>query len=236
MRWTLFLTTVPDDTLPWRQYVLHPDQHVTIGRTAGADLVIASCSVSRRHAALWFEDGRWMVQDVASTSGTYVDEAQIASPAPLPSGSTLRLGAVRFNATFGAPDALPSIPLRPAAPPNGTYRVVLRDGAVWTVACEDYVAFTDAGFPGGDPFWPIAATGEIDLRHAPRAHMAALLEAADFECGRTQLRPSTFYASMQELARLLRADFRLRTPPPTEDMAEERACRARLAGLPTGNH
>lgn len=57
---------------------------ITVGRGAGNDLVITNPTVSRRHAELRQRDGRWVVRDLNSTSGTFVsyrgnpdDETQI---------------------------------------------------------------------------------------------------------------------------------------------------------------
>lgn len=57
---------------------------VSVGRGAGNDLVITNPTVSRRHAELYQCNGRWVVRDLNSTSGTFVsyqgnpdDETQI---------------------------------------------------------------------------------------------------------------------------------------------------------------
>ncbi|MBN2393575.1 MAG: FHA domain-containing protein [Anaerolineae bacterium] len=43
-----------------------------VGRDPESDLVIANNAVSRRHARLYRQQGRWIVQDLGSTSGTFV--------------------------------------------------------------------------------------------------------------------------------------------------------------------
>jgi len=45
---------------------------ITIGREPENDLIIADPTVSRRHAELHQCDGRWVVRDLNSTSGTFV--------------------------------------------------------------------------------------------------------------------------------------------------------------------
>ena len=46
---------------------------MTIGRHHSSDVVLTAEGVSRRHAALRFRDGRWILQDLDSTNGTTVN-------------------------------------------------------------------------------------------------------------------------------------------------------------------
>jgi FHA domain len=49
--------------------------------------------VGRRHARIFWHEGVLTVVDLRSTNGTFVDGRRLAgTPAPLPAGSTLRLG------------------------------------------------------------------------------------------------------------------------------------------------
>jgi hypothetical protein len=48
-----------------------------IGRHRGCDVVLSDLSVSRRHARLFFRDGRWVLQDLGSTNGTAVNGLQV---------------------------------------------------------------------------------------------------------------------------------------------------------------
>lgn len=45
---------------------------ITVGREPKSDLIIAAPTVSRRHAQLSYHNGRWIVHDLNSTSGTFV--------------------------------------------------------------------------------------------------------------------------------------------------------------------
>ncbi len=62
----------------------------TIGRQ-GADLTIADPSVSRIHATLTVEGGRFVLRDQRSTNGTFVDGERV-DEATLTHGVKLRLG------------------------------------------------------------------------------------------------------------------------------------------------
>ncbi len=48
--------------------------------------------VSRKHAELRWNDGKWFIVDLNSSYGTYLDEVRIAAPALIRAGQTLRFG------------------------------------------------------------------------------------------------------------------------------------------------
>jgi hypothetical protein len=50
-------------------------QNLAIGRGPGNDISLTSRMVSRRHAVLRFEAGRWHIEDQGSANGTYVNDA-----------------------------------------------------------------------------------------------------------------------------------------------------------------
>jgi pSer/pThr/pTyr-binding forkhead associated (FHA) protein len=69
------------------------DERVTIGRLAHNILQIDEVSVSSHHAEIFFEAGKYHLQDSASTNGTFVNGERI-SDAVLHSGDDLRFGTV----------------------------------------------------------------------------------------------------------------------------------------------
>ncbi len=52
-------------------------QELLLGRHYSCDVVLFALSVSRRHARLVFRDGKWVLQDLASTNGTIVNERRV---------------------------------------------------------------------------------------------------------------------------------------------------------------
>ncbi|MDQ2715228.1 MAG: FHA domain-containing serine/threonine-protein kinase [Chloroflexota bacterium] len=64
----------------------------TIGRTNGNDLIIAGRTVSRKHARLWFDSGRWFLEDVGSVNGTLVNDNRLYRPVVLNDGDTIKFG------------------------------------------------------------------------------------------------------------------------------------------------
>lgn len=65
---------------------------ITIGRADDSTLVLADDYVSSRHARLVPDDGAWLVEDLGSTNGTYLDREKVTRPTPVPLGVPIRIG------------------------------------------------------------------------------------------------------------------------------------------------
>ena len=92
------------------RYALQQDQ-VTIGRSAGNELVLADPEISRRHARVVRRADGYAVEDIGSTNGTFVNGQRISHLTLLQDGDTIDLGdtvSLRFV----------SAPVAPAAPPE----------------------------------------------------------------------------------------------------------------------
>jgi hypothetical protein len=70
---------------------------VTIGRSSDSSLVIRDDYTSTHHARLmlWHDD--WMVQDLDSTNGTFLDGKRVAVPTSVPLNTTVKIGATSFE-------------------------------------------------------------------------------------------------------------------------------------------
>ena len=53
---------------------------VTIGRVQGNDIILPKQNVSKRHSRIVVKDGKFIIVDLKSTNGTYVNGRKIASP------------------------------------------------------------------------------------------------------------------------------------------------------------
>ncbi len=75
-----------------RVYELHDDQTVVLGRD-GADLQFTDEKMSRQHARLWCDGGRWYVRDLGSSHGTLRNHLDIEKHLqPLKDGDAIQLG------------------------------------------------------------------------------------------------------------------------------------------------
>ena len=67
-----------------------------VGRGSHCDLVILDRAVSRRHAHLFFREGRWILVDLDSTNGTYINGNRVQRSELLP-GDVIAFGAERLR-------------------------------------------------------------------------------------------------------------------------------------------
>lgn len=132
---------------------------IVIGRGDGCSVQIPDASLSRRHAYLTIQDGRWIVVDSNSTGGTFVNERRVQGAA-LNHGDWVRCGGIYFQfqtqlaapayAPVAAPAAVavapppvaPVAPVAQAAPP----RASSRNPALFRSRQKGYV-FTDGYTP-----------------------------------------------------------------------------------------
>src|SRR5205085_1501133 len=69
---------------------------VNLGRADYNDIVLPDPSVSTSHAKLQRREGVWVLVDLDSTNGTFVDGERVRGEAPLAPGATVRLGDVQL--------------------------------------------------------------------------------------------------------------------------------------------
>jgi pSer/pThr/pTyr-binding forkhead associated (FHA) protein len=68
------------------------DQQITLGRANDATLVLNDDYASSRHARIFPQDGQWIVEDLGSTNGTYLDRQKVTRPMPVSVGMPIRIG------------------------------------------------------------------------------------------------------------------------------------------------
>lgn len=91
-----------------QEYVLAEGATATIGRLDTSDICIREQHVSRQHAVIQYRDGVFLVSDLGSANGVFVNGAHIEEPFPLVSGDEIRLfvPALHFFALASVEDAL----------------------------------------------------------------------------------------------------------------------------------
>lgn len=67
---------------------------LTVGRAAGCQVTLDDTYVSQLHARVFRRDGRFFVEDLGSTNGTYLNRAKVAGPTPMAPGDRLQVGSV----------------------------------------------------------------------------------------------------------------------------------------------
>jgi hypothetical protein len=68
-------------------------QQITLGRAHDSTIVLDDDFASSRHARVFPDpSGQWVVEDLGSTNGTYLDRTKINGPTPVPVGVPIRIG------------------------------------------------------------------------------------------------------------------------------------------------
>jgi hypothetical protein len=65
---------------------------ITLGRAPDSTIVIDDDYASSRHARIYESEGAWVVEDLGSTNGTWIDRTRLTTPTVLPVGAPLRVG------------------------------------------------------------------------------------------------------------------------------------------------
>lgn len=73
------------------------DGTLTIGRNPRSDLVLHDEYSSTNHARISRSGNEWMLQDLDSTNGTYVEGRRIHGSVPLRPGDSVRIGTTTFE-------------------------------------------------------------------------------------------------------------------------------------------
>jgi len=74
-----------------QEHVLVEGATATIGRASTNDIAVPDRHISRQHAVVTYRDGIFMISDLNSANGTFVNDVEITEPFPLFSGDVIRL-------------------------------------------------------------------------------------------------------------------------------------------------
>ncbi|HEY5320172.1 MAG TPA: FHA domain-containing protein [Galbitalea sp.] len=74
-----------------------PSEQLAIGRSSESGLVIRDDYTSTHHARLMLWNDGWVVQDLDSTNGTFLDGARVTLPTPVPVGTPVTIGTTTFE-------------------------------------------------------------------------------------------------------------------------------------------
>ena len=78
-----------------RRFDLPDTEPQLIGRSSES-LPLTDTTISRRHAELTPDDGKWLINDLNSANGTYVNGKRISKPVLLRAGDQIRTGSTLF--------------------------------------------------------------------------------------------------------------------------------------------
>lgn len=65
---------------------------ITIGRAPDSTIVLRDDYVSTRHARVYPSGSEWIVEDLGSTNGTWINKTRVVTPTVVEPGQDLRIG------------------------------------------------------------------------------------------------------------------------------------------------
>ncbi len=88
---------------------------VTIGRVQGNDIILPKGNVSKRHSRIVLKDGKFIIVDLKSTNGTYVNGRKITSPLVVKGSDKIYIGDFILTIEDGAAASASADSAAPAA-------------------------------------------------------------------------------------------------------------------------
>jgi len=150
---------------------------IIIGREAGNDVAINDPQISRRHASLTWDGRQFIIQDLGSANGTFVNGVRLSGPRALQPGDVIGLGPtvlLGFQAALpvyappppvAPPPPAPPYPPRVPRPPARGLGRILAPLVVLLGLCILLAAAAAAGYYF---LWPRGATRPVVLINSPR--------------------------------------------------------------------
>jgi hypothetical protein len=89
------LVLVAPSELAGASHPLAPE--MTLGRAPGCTIAVEDGYVSSLHTRVFGRDGSWMVEDLGSTNGTYLNKRKVTGPSVLRVGDRIQLGNVELE-------------------------------------------------------------------------------------------------------------------------------------------
>ena len=84
------LRVLEPEPLAGRTYDLGDE--LTIGRAAGCQITLDDTFVSQLHARVFRREGNFLVEDLGSTNGTYLNRQKVTGPMMIRAGDELQIG------------------------------------------------------------------------------------------------------------------------------------------------
>ena len=86
-----FQLVMRDGPAPGKIFSLSKEE-LFLGRDISNDIVVNDAEVSRKHARLLLQAGQYVVEDLGSTNGTFINDERISGPHILSAGEVIQFG------------------------------------------------------------------------------------------------------------------------------------------------
>ncbi len=131
---------------------------ISVGRVHGNDIVLPKGNVSKRHARVLYRDGRFIVTDLNSTNGTYVNRRRITQATIVREGDKIYVGDFVLKIEPAAASReTPEVP----AEPESARTTSRTDSAPPSVPAEPGSSSSQGSIPDDPPGRPTAISLEV---------------------------------------------------------------------------
>jgi hypothetical protein len=73
------------------------DEELILGRGSKCHVVLSDAYASQVHARIFRREGRYFIEDMGSTNGTYLNRKKVTSPIPIGRGDRIRIGKTELE-------------------------------------------------------------------------------------------------------------------------------------------
>ncbi|MDH3755228.1 MAG: FHA domain-containing protein [Acidimicrobiia bacterium] len=91
------LVVVEPTELAGREFPLGDE--LTVGRAAGCQVTLDDTYVSQLHSRIFLREGSYLVEDLGSTNGTYLNRRRVSGPMVMQQGDKLQVGSTVMELT-----------------------------------------------------------------------------------------------------------------------------------------
>jgi Flp pilus assembly CpaF family ATPase len=173
---------------------------VSVGRVQGNHIVLPKGNVSKRHARLLYRDGRFIVTDLNSTNGTYVNRRRIAQATIVREGDRIYVGdfVLRIEPAADSADV-------PAGSDESARSTSRTDSAPPSAPSQGASQSSHGSFPDDAPGRPTALSLDTGT---PRAASRSVPDSGEIGADTTDLSDSVATLVARVAERLGSHDFR----------------------------
>lgn len=215
---------------------------VTVGRVQGNDIVLPRGNVSKRHARVLYREGRFIVTDLNSTNGTYVNRRRIAQATIVREEDKIYIGdfVIRVEPGEAEPSAMDTSDSRSTHPDREPH-VDRTSGIDWDRPSSFDSQRVSSGPPAGrvsDMPGDRISTASHSVEDLAAPHLEAVAEVVRLACGAFDSIPLEWAPEQRERIEAIVAeaadDLMLRGAVPAGTSLEAIAAQARSELLELG--
>lgn len=178
---------------PGERFTLTANEYI-VGRDANADIVIADAEVSRNHARIILQQGRYLIEDLGSTNGTFINGTRLTMPVPLLPGSTIFFGekvSLLVEAAQVGADRTVAIGQAPSSGPETVVDMPASNFPAYAPPPEPFVSEGEGDFAIGGDFIDAQPMDDSPPSFQPGGFVSAPSSPPSFQAGGFVAAPSS---------------------------------------------